>query len=69
MKATNKRKVNTMNKVRKLATLTAEENKAWESAFAFHVNNGASDKRADSLAWKDLCAEFPRLRNFQGCKA
>jgi len=61
--------VSTMKKVRKLATLTAEENKAWEKAFAFHVDSGMSDARADRATWKDLCAEFPRLRKFQGCKA
>ena len=54
--------------MKRKARLTIAENKAWESAFAFHAENGASDKRADSLAWKDLCAEFPRLRAFKGCR-
>jgi hypothetical protein len=58
-----------MKKVRKHAVLTAEENKAWEFAFSFHLDNGLSESRADKAAWKDVQAEFPRLRAFSGCKA
>lgn len=53
---------------RKLAVLTVAENKAWEFAFSFHLDNGMSEARADKAAWKDLCAEFPRLRAFKGCR-
>lgn len=65
MRATNKGQGTPM---KRKARLTIAENKAWEFAFAFHVDNGMSDKRADALAWKDLCAEFTRLRKFQGCR-
>jgi len=53
---------------RKLAVLTIAENAAWEKAFCFHVDSGMSDARADRATWKDIQKEFPRLRNFQGCR-
>jgi len=54
--------------IRPVATLNAEENKAWEFAFNFHREDCRSDLKADELAWKDLVAEFPRLENFSGCR-
>lgn len=54
---------------RKLAVLTAEEKHAWESYFAFYVDEGLKDDEADSAAWKDLQDEFPRLKEFDGCEA
>ena len=53
---------------RKLATLTPLENHAWEHAFAFHLDAGHADKMADSLAWRDVQKEFPRLKQFDGAK-
>jgi hypothetical protein len=55
-------------KARKLATLTVEEDKAWEAAFTSHVNDGMSDAQADRLAWKHVQAEFERLLAFDGCE-
>jgi hypothetical protein len=52
----------------KLATLTLDENKAWELAFAFHKNTGKCTVAADRLAWRDVCREFPRLKKFDGAK-
>jgi hypothetical protein len=53
---------------RKLARLTIAENTAWEKAFCFHVDAGLSDMRADIATWRDMQAQFPRLRAFHGCK-
>jgi hypothetical protein len=53
---------------KKLATLTPQEEKAWESAFRFHATRGGQD-RAGLRAWMDLRREFPRLRKFDGCRA
>jgi hypothetical protein len=52
----------------KLAELTAEEQRAWNNYFAFYCNEGWVDDEAAELTWKDLQAEFPRLREFDGCK-
>lgn len=54
---------------RKLATLTVEEKKVWESLFTHNVNSGMRVKAADAEAWKGLCEQFPRLRKFDGAKA
>lgn len=51
------------------AKLTAEEQKAWDFAFAYYCENGWVDEKAAELAWKDLQAEFPRLRKFEGAEA
>jgi hypothetical protein len=51
------------------ATLTPEEDRAWTKAFQFHVDEGKSDAQADRLAWRDVKAEFPRLKKFSGAKA
>ena len=53
---------------RKLATLTAAENKRWEWLFSWAVNNGYTQRAADREAWKGLCEEFPRLRKYDGAK-
>lgn len=50
-----------------LATLTPEENKAWDFAFAYYAET-LDDDQAASMAWRDLQAEFPRLLKFDGCK-
>ena len=51
-----------------LAELTPEENKAWETAFAFHIDDGKNDNDADKEAWADVVKEFPRLAKFNGAK-
>ncbi len=57
-----------MNKKPKLATLTPDENKAWEPAFQFHKNTGNGNVAADRLAWREVCREFPRLKDFDGAR-
>jgi hypothetical protein len=54
---------------RKLATLTAAENKRWEWLFSWAANNGYTQRAADREAWKGLYEEFPRLRKFDGARA
>lgn len=54
--------------MKKLATLTPEENKAWEFAFSYYLDEGKDDDEADRLAWEDIQKEFPRLKDFDGCK-
>lgn len=54
---------------RKLTVLTVPEEKAWQWAFEFYVNDGLTDDEADSLAWSDVQKEFPRLKALDGCEA
>jgi hypothetical protein len=53
---------------RKLARLTAAEEKAWEAAFRFHCVAGKSGTRAANAAWRDLQREFPRLMKYDSAK-
>jgi hypothetical protein len=53
---------------KKLATLTPEEDKAWVFAFNYYLEEGKTENQADKMAWRDLKKEFPRLREFDGCK-
>lgn len=53
-------------KIKKLATLTPEENSAWENAFAFYAE--APEIKADELAWRDVQKQFPRLKKYDGAK-
>lgn len=53
---------------KELATLTPEENAAWERYFELGVLDGMVDAQADEFAWLALCNDFPRLRGFGGCK-
>jgi hypothetical protein len=55
-------------KTKRIATLTPEENHAWEFAFCFYRDECKTDLEADELAWRDLCLEFPRLRECDGCR-
>ncbi len=55
-------------KNKRIAKLNPKENHAWEFAFCFHLEDGNSDAKADRLAWKDLQADFPRLKKYQGCR-
>lgn len=41
--------------------LSPEQNKVWEYALAFYLNEGRSDSEADVLAHRDLLLEFPAL--------
>jgi hypothetical protein len=54
--------------MKRLATLTAEENAAWEFAFNEYLGAGQDEIEADRQAWKDLQAEFPRLREYDGAR-
>lgn len=49
------------------ARLSAVEDKAWAFAFLYYLESGASELKADRLAWRDIKKEFPRLAKFQGC--
>jgi hypothetical protein len=57
-----------MKAKRKIATLTSEENHAWEFAFCFYLEDGKSDLQADRLAWRDLVLEFARLKKHDGSR-
>jgi hypothetical protein len=46
--------------------LTAYEDYFWVHAFCFYLDKGFDDLRADELTWRDMCAEFSRLRNADG---
>lgn len=55
---------------RNLATLTAEQDRAWTHAFNYYVEEeGETDEDADKHAWIDLVKEFPELAKFDGCRA
>ena len=56
-----------MAKDRKSAKLTPHEDRCWVFAFCFYLDAGHGDPAADRLAWRDMCLEFPRLRNYDGC--
>lgn len=51
-----------MNK--KLAQLTAEEERALEKAVDFYRYVGKSDVEATRLAWTDIQKGFPRLKEY-----
>ena len=53
---------------KKLATLTPAEDKVWCDTFAAYVDEGMSDAKADRETWKEMLEQFPRLREFDGCK-
>ena len=57
-----------MAKKRRLAKLTAEEDKAWTTAFVHYKDDGKTDSRADRMAWRDVQEQFPRLKQYDGCK-
>jgi hypothetical protein len=52
---------------KKLARLTPHEDRCWVIAFCYYVDDGCSDLKADKLGWLDMCEEFPRLREYEGC--
>ena len=49
------------------ATLTAEEDAAWENTFCDAINSGMSEAKADAFIWAQMQDAFPRLRQFDGC--
>lgn len=53
---------------RKLARLNAAEEKAWEHAFRYHLEDGRGSTSAANRAWRDLQREFPRLMKYEGAK-
>jgi len=60
---------NCENPKKKLAVLTPEEDKAWETAFLFYQDEGWTDDEADENAWTDLQQTHPRLKAFDGIDA
>lgn len=51
--------------VKGTAKLTPEEDRAWEKAFEYYLNEGKTDSQADRLAARDVRMEFPRLKKFR----
>jgi hypothetical protein len=56
------------SRIRRLATLTPFEDKCWVFAFCYYLDQVKTDLQADKLAWRDLRLEFPRLRQYDGCR-
>jgi hypothetical protein len=57
-------------KMMNLTKLTAAENKAWVDAFTYGlIELHYGQDRAGRYAWRDVCKQFPRLRQFDGCRA
>ena len=52
--------------MKRLAQFTDAEEKAWQHALAFYLDQGMSDGQADAAAWKDVQEEFPRLKDYDG---
>lgn len=52
----------------KLATLTDVEDRFWVDTFNACIEEGLSDIQADKRTWQELKKEFPRLKNYRGCK-
>jgi hypothetical protein len=61
------RRLKMARKRKKLARLTPKEDRSWVIAFCYYVDDGCSDLKADASAWRDICEEFPRLREYDGC--
>lgn len=51
---------------RNLAQLTDAEEKAWQQAFAYYLDEGMTEEEADAVAWADLQQQFPRLKAYDG---
>jgi hypothetical protein len=54
-------------KQRRRARLTPFEDRCWVFAFCYYADEGLTDLQADELTWRDMCEEFPRLKNYDGC--
>lgn len=59
---------NQSSRPKRLTTLTPFEDKCWVFAFCSYVDEGRSDLQADHLAWRDMQLDFPRLRQYDGCR-
>ena len=58
-----------MKTKKRLAKFSKKENAFWTTAFEDYINLcGKSSRQADELAWKDVIAEFPRLKKYDGAK-
>jgi hypothetical protein len=55
------------NRRKKLARLTPQEDRHWVIAFCYYQDEDCSDLKADKLTWRDICEEFPRLKEYDGC--
>lgn len=54
-------------KRRRIARLSAFEDKCWVFAFCYHKETSKQgDLEADRRTWRDMCKEFPRLRKYDG---
>ena len=54
---------------RRIAKLTPFEGKCWVFAFFYHKDRGKKGElEADRRTWRDMCKEFPRLLNYDGCR-
>jgi hypothetical protein len=54
--------------VKRLARFTVEEEKAWEHYFREGKGLKYGDVRAGSYAWRQMQAEFPRLKSYSGAR-
>jgi len=52
----------------RLAQFTEAEEKAWQHAFTFYVDQGMPETQADAAAWVELQVQFPRLRAYDGAE-
>lgn len=46
--------------------LTNEQNKFWEDAFSYALDDGLSDSQADKRAFRETKKRFPSLRKCTG---
>lgn len=53
---------------KRLAQFTDAEEKAWQHAFAFYLDQGMSETRADAAAWAEVQEQFPRLKAYDGAE-
>ena len=45
--------------------LNTEENKVWQKSFEYYSNQGYSDAKSDKLAYQDLVAKYPHIKNYK----
>lgn len=56
-------------KKKNLATLNADQERAYGLHFSYYLNNVRKDnKRADAYAWKKLCEDWMELKQYRGAK-
>jgi len=49
--------------------LTVEEDNVWVKTFAYWICAGKTPAQADYLTWRNMQTLFPRLKDFDGCRA